>query len=216
MSTPQKSSLLKGALATTATTDPAPVTIPFQYNPETLVRSLTPRMSVPEQGGVRLESVRFRAAPEETIQVEIQLDSVDASGVADATAPGVGIYPQLCALELLVYPTTGQVQQFDRQVKNGQINIAFPAAPLTLFIWGKQRVVPVLLRGYSITEQAFDASLNPVRAKVELTLYVLSYFDLAVGAPGYAQFLVYQQNKEALASQARVANAAGITGVTVS
>ena len=51
-------------------------------------------------------------------------------------------------------------------------------APLALFVWGKNRIVPVRVTDFSITEEAFDPSLNPIRAKVSLGLRVLSIDDL--------------------------------------
>jgi hypothetical protein len=39
-------------------------------------------------------------------------------------------------------------------------------APLTLYVWSKQRVLPVLLTKLSVTEEAFDINLNPIRAKI--------------------------------------------------
>jgi hypothetical protein len=80
----------------------------------------------------------------------------------------------------------------------GNIEIIPPEAPLTLFVWGPARVVPVRLTSFSITEEAFDTLLNPIRAKVDLSLYVLSYADLKVSHPGYRIFQVHQKAKEAL------------------
>jgi len=82
----------------------------------------------------------------------------------------------------------------------GNIEIIPPEAPLTLFVWGPQRVVPVRLTSFSITEQAYDPMLNPILAKVDLTLNVLSYFDLKVTNPGYTLFMAYQITKEIMAT----------------
>ena len=37
---------------------------------------------------------------------------------------------------------------------------------LSLFVWSKDRIVPVRVTDFSITEEAFDPALNPIRAKV--------------------------------------------------
>ena len=74
-----------------------------------------------------------------------------------------------------------------------------PTAPLTLFVWGPKRVLPVKLSEFSITEEAFDPNLNPLRARVSLGLRVLSYNDLPLAHPGYALFLTHQVVKEAMA-----------------
>ncbi len=74
-------------------------------------------------------------------------------------------------------------------------------APLTLFVWSKERVVPVRLTDFSITEEAFDADLNPTRAKVSLGMRVLNVNDLGYDDKGGHLYMVYQQRKEALAAK---------------
>ena len=61
-------------------------------------------------------------------------------------------------------------------------------------------MLPVRVTGFSITEEAYDTALNPIRAKVDLSLYVLSYADLRIDHPGYAIFLAHQIAKEAMAT----------------
>ena len=211
----QTSNLLKGALVTVDSSNPPPQTIPFQYNPDTLRRTLQPQL-VGGQQGERSQMVRFAGAPVETISVEVELDYVDASGVANAALPSSGVYPLLSALELLVYPPSATIQSNASLLSSGTLEISPTPAPLTLFIWGKQRVVPVALQSYTITEQAFDNFLTPIRASVTLEMRALSYSDLAPGTPGYSQFMVYQKTKEGMASQAAVSNGSSVTGVTVS
>jgi hypothetical protein len=63
-------------------------------------------------------------------------------------------------------------------------------------------VVPVRLTDFSVTEEAFDPSLNPIRAKVSLGLRVLSVDDLGFAHPGGRMFMTYLGNKQQLASQA--------------
>jgi hypothetical protein len=57
-------------------------------------------------------------------------------------------------------------------------------APLPLFVFGPKRIVPVRITEMSITEEAFDAKLNPMRAKVSLGLRVLTVDDLGFDAKG--------------------------------
>ena len=195
----QSSNLQKGALVTVAGGG-ARASIPFQYNPETLRRTLQPQM-VGGQQNERSQMVRFSGAPVETISVEVELDYVDASGVADAATASLGVYPLLSALEVLVYPPSATVRHGASLLSSGTLEVAPVPAPLTLFVWGPQRVVPVAFQSYGITEQAFDHFLTPIRAVVALEMRVLSYSDLATGNPGYDQFMVYQQNKERLAAR---------------
>lgn len=195
----QQSNLQKGALVSVATGG-GRTSIPFQYNPDTLRRTLQPQL-VGGQQNDRSQMVRYSGAPVETISVEVELDYVDAAGVANAAAPSLGVYPLLSALEILAYPPSSVVQSNAALLSAGTLEVAPTPMPLTLFVWGQQRCVPVALQSYSITEQAFDNFLTPIRAVAALEMRVLSYSDLATANPGYSQFMVYQQNKESLAAQ---------------
>jgi len=91
-----------------------------------------------------------------------------------------------------------------------------PEAPLTLFIWGVKRIVPVRLSSFSIAEEAYDVNLNPIRAKVTLGLQVLSYSDLSLTNPGYYLFLAHQVVKEAMATISSVRDVAAVGSTSVS
>jgi hypothetical protein len=80
----------------------------------------------------------------------------------------------------------------------GMLEIVPMMAPFALFIWSKSRIVPVRVTDFSITEEAFDTSLNPIRAKVSLGLRVLSVMDLGFDNKGGSLFMAYQQQKEQL------------------
>ena len=88
-------------------------------------------------------------------------------------------------------------------------------APLVLFVWSKSRVVPVKVTDFSITEEAFDPSLNPIRAKVSLSLRVLSTDDLGFSSKAGSLFMAYLQSKEQLAGKVQPATFAtlGIGGI---
>ena len=60
-----------------------------------------------------------------------------------------------------------------------------------LFVWSKSRVVPVRVTEFSVTEEAFDPSLNPIRAKVSLGLRVLTTDDLGFTHKGGTIFMSY-------------------------
>jgi hypothetical protein len=72
-------------------------------------------------------------------------------------------------------------------------------SPLTLFVWSKNRVLPVRITDFSVTEEAFDPSLNPIRAKVSIGMRVLSTNDLPFDHKGSSLFMAYHQQKERLA-----------------
>jgi hypothetical protein len=112
----------------------------------------------------------------------------------------MGIYPTLAALEMLLYPKSAVVIANTILSLIGTVEVIPVEAPMTLFVWGLKRVLPVRLTSLSITEEAHDQSLNPIRAKVELSLSVLSYHDLTVTSPGNALFLVHHIAKEIMAT----------------
>ena len=202
--------LLKGALVTLALPNPLPSVIPFQYNPETLSRSLEIQAGSGE--GDRSEVLRLKGAPVETIKLDVELDATDQLEHADPTAVSMGVHPQLAALELLVYPQTGVVIANTVLMALGTIEIIPPDAPFTLFIWGPRRILPVRVSELSISEEMYDVNLNPIRAKVSLGLRVLSYNDLSVTHPGYHLFLAHQVVKEAMAIVGRTNNLDTVLG----
>lgn len=193
--------LLKGAIVGVDKANPLASIVVFQYNPDTLTRRLEPRaVGGGGDGGDRSEAYRLTGPPKETISLTVEIDGSDE---VDNAQPGQlenGIYPTLSALEMLLYPKSELVVANSALSNAGMLEIIPPEAPMTLFIWGPQRVVPVRLQSLNVTEQAFDALLNPIRAEVELSLLVLSYHDLKVTHPGYNLFLIHQIAKEAMAT----------------
>jgi hypothetical protein len=88
-------------------------------------------------------------------------------------------------------------------------------APMTLFVWSAARIVPVRLTDFSVTEEAFDPQLHPLRAKVSLGLRVLSVDDLFFSDKGGSLYMAYQRQKEGLAQlyQSGSFGALGISGL---
>jgi hypothetical protein len=188
--------------------------IALQYNPDTLTRSLQVR-GVGAEGGDRSEALRLKGPPVETFKLEVEIDATDQLELADPDASQAGIYPQLAALETIVYPTSAQLSSNNALAQSGALEIAPMEAPLTLFIWSKNRVVPVRLTEFSITEEAFDTTLNPIRAKVSLGMRVLSVDDLGFDHRGGSLFMNYLQQKEQFAGRntAGTFGAIGIGGI---
>ncbi|MDX6663803.1 MAG: hypothetical protein QOJ25_130 [Solirubrobacteraceae bacterium] len=178
--------------------------ISLQYNPDTLTRTLQVQATSPGGGGDQGEALRLKGAAIETIKLEAEIDATDGLGdpAASPTAIALGIHPQLAALEELVQPRASDLQINDSLVSSGVLEVLPIEAPLTLFVWSKQRVVPVRVTDLSVTEDAFDVNLNPIRAKVSLGLRILSIDDLGFGHRGGTLFMAYLRNKEALAARA--------------
>lgn len=192
--------LLKGAiLVLDPTTGVQLNTIRFEYNPESLRRSLQPQSvgDLPD----RTEVLRLKGPPIETIQCDIELDATDQLAASDPTAMSVGIQPQLSVLELLVYPTSGVLIANEVLSLVGTIEILPMSSNLTIFVWGTNRVTPVRLTGIEITEEAFDPQLNPIRAKVSLSMRVLNVNDVGFLTPAGAMYMAYQMSKESVAQR---------------
>jgi hypothetical protein len=189
--------------------------IALQYNPDTLTRSLQPQALADPQD--RSQALRLKGPPIETIRVEAELDAADQleHPEQNQVVVALGLAPQLAALETLLYPPSGQLIANNQLQSAGTLEITPLQAPLTLFVWSAQRVVPVRITDLSITEDAFDPQLNPIRAKVSLAMRVLTVDDLGFDHKGGAVYLIYQQAKERLAQlgPAAALPALGLTGI---
>jgi len=172
-------------------------TIFFQYNPESITRSLKPQ-SVGDEPD-RTEILRLKGPPIETIKCTVEIDATDLLASGDATTLSFGIQPQLSALELLVYPSSIDLILNEALTYLGTIEILPMESALTLFVWSKTRVTPVRITDLDVTEEAFDPQLNPIRAKVSLGMRVLNVNDVGFLNPAGALYMAYQLEKEALA-----------------
>lgn len=187
--------------------------IVLQYNPDTLSRTL--KIQGAEEGGDRSEALRLKGPPVETIKLDAEIDATDQLEVSDQTTLQNGIFPQLSALETVVYPPATTLQNNFSLSQSGTLEIMPMMAPLTLFVWSANRIVPVRITDFSITEEAFDPTLNPIRAKVSLGMRVLSIDDLYFTDKGGSLYMVYQQQKETLAKmyQGGTFGSLGIRGI---
>jgi hypothetical protein len=189
--------------------------IALQYNPDSLSRSL--QVLSAGEGGERSEVLRLKGPAVETIKLEAEIDAADQLEFPDQNANTVqfGIQPQLAALEVLVNPTAAELISSNGLASIGTIEIAPAEAPLTLFVWSKQRILPVRITDFSITEEAFDPALNPMRAKVSLGMRVLTVNDVGFSHKAGTLFLGYLQNKQQLAGKAPGAalSALGLGGI---
>lgn len=174
--------------------------ISLQYNPDTLSRSLQIK-SIGGEGGDRSEAMRLTGPPVETYKLEAEIDATDQLEVADRTAVELGIQPILAALETIIYPRSSQLYSNNALANSGTLEIVPMETSLTLFIWNRNRIMPVRITELSVTEEAFDVNLNPIRAKVSLGLQVLSVDDLGFGHKGGSLYMNYHQNKERLAGR---------------
>lgn len=208
---PRSPRITRGAIVGFDPFNPVASVIVFQYNPDSVTRTL--EQPGASQQGARAEVLRLSGAPVEKIDMDIDIDATDQLERADGVATQLGIYPQLSALEMLLYPKSALVIANTIALAIGTIEVIPPEAPFTLLIWGAKRVVPIKLNTFKIAEEAHDVNLNPLRAKVTLQLQVLSYNDLPVTHAGYSVFLAHQIVKETMAVVGSVGSLAGLGNV---
>ena len=211
MPPPGAVNLLRGALVTIDLVTQVRNAIAFRFNPTTLRRSLQASTVGGGEQGDRSQAVRFTGAPVETITLDAVFDSLASNSPASSS----GIYPQLAALSMLVYPQLAVIQQEQTLLAQGILEVIPALAPRTLFVWGAKRVLPVRVTGLTVQEEFFDPDLSPVRATATLTLRVLSYSDLFPGNPDYRTYQAYQQELQNLAQEGYTTQASTVTGVDV-
>src|ERR1700693_3221259 len=202
---PNSPRLVRGRLVTMdPDTSAVKSVIALQYNPDSLARSLQIQAVQGAQDGTRMDALRLRGPAVETIKMDAELDAADQleHPTQFPLAVHLGLHPQLAQLEMLVNPTVETLMSDDSMANAGRLEIIPLEQPLTLFVWSKMRVVPVRLTDISVTEEAFDPNLNPIRAKVSLGMRVLSIDDLGFSHPGGRMFMSYLTKKEQLASKA--------------
>lgn len=203
MPTPFSPKLVKAGLVMV---DPASAkvnrVIALQYNPEKLTRTLKP-MSLSE-GAEQSEALRLKGPAVETLKLEAEIDAADQLEFPDQHQATIesGIAPQLAVLESLINPATAVLRANQALAAAGTLEIAPMESDLILLVWGAQRIQPVRIDDFSVTEQHFDPALNPINATVSLSLRVLSIDDLGFEHKGGGLFMAYLQSREKLASKA--------------
>lgn len=210
---PRSPRLTKGAIVGFDLINPLASVIIFQYNPKSLSRTVTAQLADPGEEA-RASVNRLKGAAIETIQIQkLELDAADQLEQGDGIAESMGIYPQLSALEMLLYPKSVNVIINTVQLALGTIEVVNqPSAPFTLFIWGIKRVLPVKLTSFTINEEEYDPNLNPIRATLSMSMRVLTYSDYSVTHPGYHLFLAHQVVKETMAVVGSLNNLSAVAG----
>lgn len=215
---PRRPRLLKGALVAyqSQLIPGIPRLVVFQYNPDNLTRTLRHRRQTGRYGQDRAdanEALEVTGPPRESISLTVALNATDQLE-APADNPAVvvaGLHPALATLELLLYPASQELLSNRLRAAIGAQSVKSMDVPMVLLVWGAARVIPVRLDGLSITEQAFDTMLNPIRAEARLDLTVMSYSDLKEGTVGHGVSFVHHVAKEALAVSHQVKTAIEIT-----
>lgn len=185
--------LLKGALIEFSSRfiGPIPNIIIFQYNPETLSRSLQPWLPPGAQSGTGDGKGSGGTAtaqpfdPGETFTLSLELDATDALETPEYHPVAVltGVADRIAALEMLLYPDKegsdllGAIGDVLSLTSEEEPEPRY-SVPILLFVWGPGRIVPVRVTSFTVDEEAFSTALYPIRAKVSVGLTVLTPNDL--------------------------------------
>lgn len=207
---PRSPRILKGGLVAYRLPDLFPTVIVFQYNPDEVSRTL--QVHSIASGAGRGEATRVNGPPQETITLSVEIDAADQLEKPGANAVTVanGLHPVIASIERLTYPSYPLVIANEALALAGSAFILNETAPLTLLVWGARRVLPVRVQSVSFKEEAFDQKLNPIRAKADLSLQILTYRDLEVANPGYWVYLANFTQKEVLSALNTYGDASGL------
>ena len=157
-----------------------PNIVVFQYNPERLQRSLTPwnpfEVDPSNRGSLAPQVQPY--TPRETFTLSIELDASDGLEEGAPQALTAGIADRLAALKKLTAPSRGLFGDLAASAaalgRRSARQAQRPTVPVTLFVWGPGRVLPVRITSFSVEETQFSPLLYPTMARVNLQLEVLS------------------------------------------
>jgi len=194
--------LLKGALIEFSERfiGPVPNVIIFQYNPETLTRSLevwqpdsSSSTGSDSSTGNNTSHTAQPIDPPESFTLALELDAADAleKPASHPVAFISGVADRIAAMEMLLYPQgesllgglaasiSGSLGGVSASLGGGGSVQPVPrgTVPVVLFVWGPGRIVPVRLTSFSVEEQAYSPLLYPIRAKVSIGLKILTPKD---------------------------------------
>jgi hypothetical protein len=211
--------LLRGALIEYGTSliGPIPNVVIFQFNPESLSRTL----QIPQRptGATQREVTQAGEKTFEKITFKAHFSAANMLDEGKVLAELFGIGPQLAALEKMVLPSSkiagliGAAIDAIGDALGGGGNDA-PAQPIPrekypriLFIWGLTRVLPVTIDSMTISELEYDSILNPIRAEVDISLSVIAVDDCSddVLAKGALEFSTIAKEAQAIANLANTA-----------
>jgi len=174
---------LRGALIEYGTDliGPIPNIVIFQFNPESLSRTL--RVPPRPTGPTQRETTQAGERTMESISFKAHFSAADQLKDDKFLARTFGVGPQLAALEKMVNPSSkiagliGQALDAIGGALGGGNDaptqlVPREKYPKIIFIWGLTRVLPVTMDSMRISELEYDTLLNPIRAEVDIDLTV--------------------------------------------
>lgn len=187
--------------------------LPMLINPAKLRRTFDVKSS-----GDRTERsapLRLIGPAAETISLEAKLEIADVLARGGQSSGDHGLRPYLAALQMLITPSSASLLQNAAIERSGALEIIPMEQPLTLFVWGRDRLAPVSVSELSIVEELFNPRLHPISATVTMSLRVLSVDDLGFAGRGSAIYLSHLKRLERSAEEIRHerVSSMGIEGV---
>lgn len=211
-------SLLRGALIEYGMSliGPIPNVVIFQFNPESLVRTL--QIPARPGGATQRETTQAGEKTIEKIAFKAHFSAANMLDEGKVLGELFGIGPQLAALEKMVVPTPklggvvgAVIDAVGEAIGGGDTAPAQPIPrekyPRILFIWGLTRVLPVTIDSMRISELEYDSILNPLRAEVDITLSVNAVDECSddILARGALEYSTIAKEAQAIANLANTA-----------
>ena len=158
-----------------------PNVVTFQYNPETITRSLEPwnPMAVDQADrGSQAPTVQPFDIPEKFTGFQLEFDATDGMAAGHPVYEGFGVEPQLAALRKLIQASEGLLGDLTSSFK-GLVGIGGgeakrPTVAPTLLILGKRIILPVRITSFSVDETMHSPMLYPIMATVSLDMEVMT------------------------------------------
>jgi hypothetical protein len=217
--------LLKGALIEFSERfiGPVPNIILFQYNPESLTRTLSIWKTAAANDHENSESSRAQPFdPSETFTLSLELDAADALEKPELHPVSFlsGVADRIAAMEMLLYPQEESLLGGLVSALGGKSKpVPKGTVPVVMFAWGPGRIVPVRLTSFSVEEQAYSPQLYPIRAKVSIGLKILIPDQDFPKPKGYSEELAVtaykftRKQKQVLAASNTANNVESILGM---
>lgn len=196
--------LLKGALIEFSERfiGPIPNVIVFQYNPESMTRTLevwSQNAGGESAAANNTSNTAQPFDPPESFTLALELDAADALEKPESHPVAFisGVADRIAAMEMLLYPQGdsllgGLMGSISGSLGGTSVSGALGGSsgvqpvprgtvPVVLFAWGPGRIVPVRLTTFFVEEQAYSPLLYPIRAKVSIGLNILTPKDFPTG-----------------------------------
>lgn len=158
-----------------------PNVVTFQFNPETISRSLTPwnPMDVDQADrGSQAPTVQPFDVPEKFSGFELQFDATDGMAAGNPVADQFGVEPQLAAMRKLTQATRGLLGDLTASFKDlaglGGAEAERPTVAPVLLVLGKRVILPVRITSFSVEENLMSPQLYPIMATVSLDMEVMT------------------------------------------